>query len=65
MGQQTCLNCGYTTLYYQHCKIRCENCGFMLDCSDLDIGGEVQRAQQARARAERPQPTTPSRRKNN
>jgi hypothetical protein len=39
-----CMNCGAPNLYYLHCKIRCENCGFLLDCSDLDVGGELQRA---------------------
>jgi hypothetical protein len=39
------MNCGAPGLFYLHCKIRCENCGFLLDCSDLDVGGEVMRAQ--------------------
>ena len=37
------MNCGAPRLHYLHCKIRCENCGFLLDCSDLDVGGEVKR----------------------
>ena len=44
MDAQTCMNCGAISLLYHQCKIRCQNCGFMLDCSDLDVGGEVKRA---------------------
>ena len=29
------------------------NCGFMLDCSDLDVGGEVQRAYAEQQREKR------------
>jgi rubredoxin len=36
-----CPQCGAGRLDYRHCKIRCGVCGFMLDCSDLDTGGEV------------------------
>lgn len=51
-AEMHCLHCGFPNLIYQHCKIRCENCGFMLDCSDLDVGGEVKRARLAEAKAE-------------
>lgn len=46
MNELACMNCGYPNIFYLHCKIRCTNCGFMLDCSDLDVGGEAQRASQ-------------------
>jgi hypothetical protein len=45
-----CMNCGHPQVFYLHCKIRCANCGFLLDCSDLDVGGEIQRAALAAAR---------------
>jgi transcription initiation factor TFIIIB Brf1 subunit/transcription initiation factor TFIIB len=48
-----CINCGFAHIVYRHCKIVCENCGFMLDCSDLDVGGEVQRAYAERQREKR------------
>jgi hypothetical protein len=52
MSEETlvCMNCGHPQVVYLHCKIRCANCGFLLDCSDLDVGGEIQRAALAVAR---------------
>jgi transcription initiation factor TFIIIB Brf1 subunit/transcription initiation factor TFIIB len=56
-----CMNCGFPNLLYRHCKIVCQNCGFMLDCSDLDVGNEVKQAQlrQQRQSMDTDRPTTP------
>jgi hypothetical protein len=54
-----CMNCGHPNIYYLHCKIRCDNCGFTLDCSDLDVGGEVQRAARRTKAEQTPLETKP------
>ncbi len=44
-NQLACDNCGFPNeMVYRHCKIVCQNCGFMLDCSDLDTGNEIKQA---------------------
>lgn len=45
MDTFTCDNCGFpNAMIYYRCKIICQNCGFMLDCSDLDVGNEIKQA---------------------
>lgn len=41
----SCYNCGFPNeMIYRQCKIICQNCGAMLDCSDLDVGNEIKQA---------------------
>lgn len=47
-----CENCGFPNeMIYHNCKIVCQHCGFMLDCSDLDVGNEIKQASLRQSRA--------------